>query len=165
MLGRITRHILTTRRALTRAFPAPAREAIERAVHEGEVLHGGEVRFAVEAELDWRLLLAGVTARSRALEVFSGLRVWDTEANNGVLIYVLFADRDVEIVADRGFNGKVSAEEWQGICSAMRDRFAAGEFETGSLEGIRAVSRLMAAHFPAPAGGSRNEMPDRPVML
>jgi len=165
MLGRIARHILTTRRALTRALPAPALAAVERAVRQGESLHAGEVRFAVETELDWRQLLAGVTARQRALEVFSMLRVWDTEANNGVLIYVLFADRDVEIVADRGLNGKATTEEWQGICRAMRDRFAAGEFEAGILGGIEAVSRLMATHFPAPTGGSRNEMPDRPVLL
>ena len=165
MLRRIIRHVLTTRRALTRAFPASTRKAIERAVREGEVRHGGEVRFAVESELDWHRLLAGVSVRSRALEVFSALRVWDTEANNGVLVYALFADRDVEIVADRGFNGKVTAEEWQGVCDTMRDRFAAGEFEAGALDGIHAVTRILAAHFPVPAGGSRNEMSDRPVML
>ena len=165
MPGRIARHILTTRRALDRAFPASTLAAIERAVHEGESLHAGEVRFAVEMELDWRQLVAGVTARQRALEVFSALRVWDTEANNGVLIYVLFADRDVEIVADRGFNGKVTTADWQGICRSIRDRFAAGEFEGGILGGIEAVSRLMATHVPAPAGGGRNEMPDRPVLL
>lgn len=164
-IARIWRHVLATRRALRRAFPGAALERIEQAVHDGEGLHGGEVRFAVEPELGWPALLAGETARERALEVFSMLRVWDTELNNGVLIYVMFADRDVEIVADRGFNGRVPEDAWRAICEAMRQRFARAEYEAGALEGIAAVSALMARHFPAGAAPQRDELPDRPVML
>jgi uncharacterized membrane protein len=165
--GRILRHLLATRRAVSRAFPGRALQAIERAVHAGERSHDGEIRFAVEAGLGLQELLAGETPRQRALEVFSMLRVWDTERNNGVLIYVLHADRDVEIVADRGLTGPVGEDEWGRICEAVRARFARGEFEAGALEGIAAVSRLMAVHFPAGtgAGVDRDEMPDRPVML
>lgn len=164
-IARIWRHVLTTRRALRRAFTGAALERIEQAVHAGEGMHAGEVRFAVEPELGWPALLAGQTARERALEVFSMLRVWDTELNNGVLIYVMFADRDVEIVADRGFNGLVSEDEWRGICEAMRACFARGEYERGALDGIAAASALMAQHFPAGSAPRRDELPDRPVML
>jgi len=164
-LGRIARHVLATTWSVRRAFPDASLQRIESAVHAGEGLHDGEVRFAVETELAWPALLAGLTARERALEVFAFLRTWDTELNNGVLIYVLFADRDVEIVADRGFNGRVGDEAWQEICDLMRAHFARGEFEAGSLAGIAAVSELMAAHFPAVPGRRRDELPDRPVML
>jgi uncharacterized membrane protein len=164
-IARIVRHVLASRRALRRAFPLPALERIEQAVHAGEALHDGEVRFAVELELGWPALLAGETGRERALEVFSMLRVWDTERNNGVLIYVMFADREVEIVADRGFNGRVPEGEWRTICEAMQERFARGEYEAGALDGIAAASALMARHFPAGAAPRRDELPDRPVML
>lgn len=164
-ITRILRHVVATTWSARRAFPDPTLQRIEAAVHAGEGTHDGEVRFAVETELDWRALLADETARERALEVFTFLRTWDTELNNGVLIYVLYADHDVEIVADRGFNGRVSHEEWQRVCDLMRGHFARGEFEAGSLEGIAAVSELMAAHFPAVPGRRRDELPDRPVFL
>jgi uncharacterized membrane protein len=165
MIGRALRHVLTTHRAVRRAFPATTLERIERAVHDGESLHGGEVRFAVETALGWRALFAGQSARQRALEVFALTRTWDTERNNGVLVYVLFAERDVEIVADRGFNGRVSGAEWDQVCAAVREQFAAGAFESGALAGVGAVSALMARHFPASEGVRRDELPDRPVML
>jgi uncharacterized membrane protein len=164
-LKRIARHVFATTWSARRAFTDEALGRIEAAVHAGEGLHDGEVRFAIETELGWPALLAGESARERALEVFAFLRTWDTERNNGVLIYVLFADRDVEIVADRGFNDRVTHEEWQRICDLIRGHFARGEFEAGSLDGIAAVSELMAAHFPAVPGRRRDELPDRPVFL
>ena len=164
-LRRCWQHLVAGRRSLRRAFRDSTLKAIEDAVRTGEQLHDGEIRFAVETELDWRELLRSTTARQRAIEVFSMLRMWDTESNNGLLIYLLFADRDVEIVADRGFSGRVDDAAWQEICDAMRARFAAGEFEAGALQGIAAASRLVAAHFPARPGRGRNELPDRPVVL
>ena len=163
--GRIWRHIVATRRGMRSAFPDTTLRAIEEAVRAGERLHDGQVRFAVETELGWQELFQGRTPRERAIEMFSLLRVWDTERNNGVLIYVLFADHDVEIVADRGFNDRVTHEEWQRICDLIRAHFARGEFEAGSIDGIAAVSELMAAHFPAVPGRRRDELPDRPVFL
>jgi len=163
-LARLWRHLLATRAGLKRAFPDEALEAIEQAVHAGECRHGGELRVALETDLDWRALLAGETPRQRALEVFGRLGVWDTELNNGVLIYVLFADRDVEIVADRGFNGRVGAGEWDEVCRAMRAAFRAGEYRSGLVAGIEAVHALIAAHYPALPGG-RHELPDRPALL
>ncbi|MOA17803.1 hypothetical protein D3C78_1380720 [compost metagenome] len=109
-------------------------------------------------------LLRQQSARERALEVFSLLRVWDTEQNNGVLVYLLLADRDVEIVADRGMAARVGTQEWESICRVMEEAFRQGRFEQGALEGIRAVTRLMVGHFPATAGRG-NELPDRPTLL
>lgn len=138
--------------------------AVEQAIGKSEKLHRGEVRFAVEDSLDGMALFAGQSARERAIEVFSLLRVWDTEENNGVLIYLLLADHDIEIVADRGINAKVSADEWESICHAMEAALRRGELGAAVVAGVEEVSRLLARHYP-PRPGDRNELADRPVRL
>jgi uncharacterized membrane protein len=158
------RHLSTGRAAVRRAFPPRTLDAIERAIREIEAQHGGQVRFAVEDALDLSPLLAGQAARERAIDVFSLLRVWDTERNNGVLIYLLLADRDVEIVADRGIAAKVGKQAWEDICQEMEAAFHANRFEEGVLAGIRGVGRHLVQHYPH-AGEKLNELPDRPVLL
>jgi uncharacterized membrane protein len=118
----------------------------------------------VEGALDGAPLFRGQPARERALDVFSQLRIWDTEDNNGVLIYLLLADRDVEIVADRGIHARVGAAGWEAICNEMETDFRAGDFARGAIRGIDAVSRHLAAHFPK-RGGGKNELPDTPVVM
>jgi hypothetical protein len=162
-LARIARHLLQVPGAVARRYPAAAMSAIERATATSETQHSGEVRFAVEPALETAALLAGQTARERAIEVFSLLRLWDTEQRNGVLIYLLLADRDIEIVADRGLNA-VKAEQWEAICRRMEETLRRGEFEDAVVEGVQAVSHLLARHFP-PRSGDRNELPDRPVAV
>ena len=164
-LGRFWRHLIATRWAVRRVFPDAALLAIEAAVHAGERLHDGEVRFAVETELGWQELLRGITPRQRAIEVFSLLRVWDTERNNGVLIYLLFADRDVEIVADRGIDRRVGQGTWEELCRGMEAAFRAGRYADGVEAGIAELNALLETHFPRGEGGTRNELPDRPVVM
>lgn len=149
---------------LHRVFPAASLAAIERAIAAGEATHGGEIRFAVEGALPTAHLLRGQSARERAIEMFSQLRVWDTEHNSGILIYLLLADRDVEIVADRGIHAKAGEEEWERICRRMEASFREGEYEAGVVAGIEAVSRQLASHYPV-AGRRADELPDRPVVL
>jgi len=122
------------------------------------------LRLIGEGALDGAPLFRDQPARERALDTFSHLRIWDTHHNNGVLIYLLLADRKVEIVADRGIAAKVGAEGWQKICAAMERDFRAGNFETGVINGIAAVSRELAAHFPKD-GRNPNELPDKPVVM
>jgi uncharacterized membrane protein len=162
-LLRTLKHLTTTRWSVRMALPAAAMQTIERAIRDTESTHEGQIRFAVEHALDFHQLLADVSARDRAIEVFSHLRVWDTEHNNGVLIYLLLADRDVEIVADRGIHALVN-EDWEPICQRMEQRFRGGEFETGVVEGIRAVGEHLQRHFPAVTRGP-NELPDAPVVM
>jgi uncharacterized membrane protein len=163
-LKRIARHLFALPGALDRRFPAAAMSAIEKAIAHSEAQHRGEVRFAAEAALDATALLAGQAARERALEVFSELRVWDTEENNGVLIYLLLADHDIEIVADRGINAKVSAAEWEQICRRMESAMARGEFGPAILAGIEEISQLLARYYP-PRPGDRNELPNKPAVM
>jgi uncharacterized membrane protein len=163
-IKRIGKHLLEHRWRVRRVFPRQALARIEKAIKEGETTHAGQVRFVVEGALDGVPLFRNQPARSRALDVFSHLRIWDTAHNNGVLIYLLLADHDVEIVADRGIDAKVGSEGWETICRAMEADFRAGHFEAGVIKGIDAVSRQLAAHFP-PDGPPRNELPDKPVVL
>ncbi len=155
---------MATKRMVNRAFSGDTLSAIGKAIKASEATHHGEIRFVVEGALDIEPLFRGQAARERAIDVFSQLRIWDTERNNGVLIYLLLADRDVEIVADRGIDAKVGPEEWERICRAMEAAFRNGDFRGGVIGGIREVTRHLAAHFPA-AGDDRNELPDKPVVL
>lgn len=162
---RIVRHLLTTRRHLARTFPKAALAAIEQAIEAGEKRHAGQIRFVVEAALDNGPLFRGQSARERALELFSQLRIWDTQHNNGVLIYLLLADRDVEIVADRGIHARVGTEQWEAVCRMMESAFRRGDYAAGAIQGIDAVSRHLTRHFPATGRAGENELPDTPLML
>ena len=163
-IKRIGRHLLQHRWRERRDFPPKVLAAIEAAIRAVEATHSGQVRFVVEGALDGAPLFRNQPARERALDVFSQLRIWDTAHNNGVLIYLLLADRDVEIVADRGIDAKVGFAGWEEICKAMEAEFRAGQFVRGVIKGIDAVSRLLAAHFPRDGGGN-NELPDTPVVM
>ncbi len=164
MLGRLLRHLFGEDWAARRAFPAAALERITAVIAEQEKRHSGELRFVVEGGLPPLRVLGRQSARARAVELFSQLRVWDTGHNSGVLIYLLLADRDVEILADRGIAAKVGQPQWEAICRGMEQRFARGEYEQGVIEGLRAVGDLLAQHFPASADNP-NELPDRPVVI
>ena len=162
--GRIWRHLLMNSILVRRSFPAHALEAIRAATERAEQTHRGEIRFVVEAELTWQQLLGGVTPRQRALEVFSLLRVWDTEENNGVMIYVMLADRRVEIVADRGIHAHVGADGWRDVCALIETEFRAGRFEAGAVKGIEAIAAALVERFPSD-GKKANELPDAPVVM
>ncbi|TFV35316.1 hypothetical protein E4K66_27770 [Bradyrhizobium frederickii] len=163
-IKRIARHLVQHHWRAKQIFPPDVLARIEQAIKRGEAAHSGQVRFVVEGALDGVPLFRNQPARARALDVFSLLRVWDTAHNNGVLIYLLLADRDVEIIADRGIDAKVGAAGWESICRAMEAEFASGQFERGVIGGIEAVSRELARHFP-PRASPANELPDAPVVM
>jgi uncharacterized membrane protein len=163
-IGRIGRHLIEHRWRARRIFTPKVLDRIEQAIKAGEATHSGQVRFAVEGALDGAPLFRGQSARERALDIFAHLRIWDTAHNNGVLIYLLLADRKVEIVADRGIDAMVGPQGWQKICADMEAEFRAGNFERGVIAGIEAVSRQLAMHFPKHGTGP-NELPDAPVVM
>lgn len=164
VIQRIFKHLITGSMAVKTAFPAHSLHAIEQAIREAEAKHAGQVRFAVEASLDITALWHNQTASERAIDIFSQLRVWDTEHNNGVLIYLLLADRDVEIVADRGIHTKLGKAGWEEICLEMESAFQLGNFEAGVIKGIHSVSSHLQRYFPKKST-SVNELPDKPVLL
>jgi len=160
------RHTFATGGAVRRAFPPQTLASIEAGIDASERLHCGEIRVAIEGALEPSEIARGKAPRERALEVFAALGVWDTDANNGVLIYVLLADRDVEIVADRGFNDRVAAAEWREVCDRIEREFRAGRFEHGMLAGVGEVGRIIGAHYPQrPGQRDGDELPNRPALL
>lgn len=163
-IKRAVQHLSMTEGRVKRAFSAASMTSIEATIHACEAVHIGEICFVVEAALGTTALLQNQSSRDRALELFSSLRVWDTEHNCGVLIYLLFADRQVEIIADRGIQAKSGPQVWAQICEAMTAAFKEERFEEGSLQGIRAVARELSGHFPNPSAQG-NELPDRPILL
>lgn len=162
--ARLMKHLCFPPWKLRRALSLHELEAITQAIRESEQNHTGEIHFAVENALNWRQLLSGTTARDRAIEVFSRLRVWDTEQNNGVLIYLLLADRAVEIVADREVNRRIQTAEWAKVCHTMEAAFRQRAFAVGIITGVKTVGVHLAMHF---GGNDRegNELRDQPTLI
>ncbi|MGN6237606.1 TPM domain-containing protein [Dyella sp.] len=150
---------------LGRRFPPKLLDELARAIGQGEQSHLAQIRFAVESRLPLGLVWRGVSARERARQVFAEHGVWDTESNNGVLVYVLLAERRIEIVADRGFTQIVDPTAWDAVCARMQVAFAAGRWREGSLAGLGAVHELAQHYFPADGHRDSNELPDRPILL
>ena len=158
---RLLRHLFA--RSAQGLFPPDTMARIAAAIDAGERRHAGEICFAVESALPIGALLRNVTARAHAEHAFEHMRVWDTQANNGVLLYLLLADHRIEIVADRGLRGKVSDEQWRGVCQLMEERLRAGDAGDAVVRGVEAVSDLLAQHFPQRAGMvDVDELPNQP---
>ena len=164
---RMWRHLVTDHRRAVTLFPPALLGRLEKATRHGEQLHRGQVRLAIESSLAVGRVRRGMTARERALEVFGLLRLWDTEENCGVLVYVLVADCAFEIVADRGISARVSDNEWQAISDKIGTRFRAGQFGDGAQAALVEIGSLLALHFPRSSrdGERRNEQPDAPVLI
>ena len=164
-LARLLKHRMFDEDDVARVLPPPALARIEARVKASEERHGGEIRIYVEAGLPWSYLRRGATARDRAVALFGKLGVWDTERNNGVLIYLLLAEHAIEIVADRGLARQVDAAAWAAIADTMRESFRRGDFAAGLEQAIDAVDALLVRHFPRVAGTiDRNELPDAPLI-
>ncbi|HYL04211.1 MAG TPA: TPM domain-containing protein [Steroidobacteraceae bacterium] len=163
-LLRLLRHLVTTHLTTRRHFSPQVLAAIEQAIRECEAHHAGEIRFVIETAFDLPELWHDLKPRQRALQLFGQLRVWDTEHNNGVLLYVLMADRAVEIIADRGIAGRTPETEWGTVCRQMQQHYVAGRYLEGSVAGIRAVGAVLGRHFPGKAQ-SEHELPNQPMLL
>jgi uncharacterized membrane protein len=158
---RILKHLWLDEAATQRAIGADVAARLADRVRASERHHSGEIRICVEASLPLSYLWRDLTARDRALTMFGRLRVWDTEHNNGVLIYLLLAERAIEIVADRGINRHVPAQQWAAILAAMREDFRAGRYEAGLLAAVAAVDALLVERYPlASDQANPNELPD-----
>jgi len=165
-MRRFIKHRWTDHSDVKRVLPLSALTALEAQVKASESRHSGEICICVEAGLPLSYLWKGLRARHRAVTLFGKLRVWDTEANNGVLIYLLLADNAIEIVADRGLNSKVSPAQWQAMVARLREHLGAGRFEQGLSWAVKEVDLLLQEHFPLQAGETNpNELQDRVILL
>lgn len=164
MLSRLFRHLFTPYWILRMRFKVPMLAEVERRIRDVERMHPGELRFVVEHALELGDILGGLTPRERALEIFGLVRVWDTEHNSGILIYLLHAEHAVEIVADRGIARRVPQSEWDALCRELEKDFQAGRYGEGALAAVNGAATLLEKHFPVHTGG-RNELPDQPLLL
>lgn len=167
---RLLRHLFAP--SSRRLFSQASLERIGAAIADGETRHRGQLCFAFESRLSLGELFEGHDARDAARAAFAHLRVWDTAANNGVLLYLLLADRRIEIVADRGYASRIGDERWHAVCERIQQALAAGDAEAAVLDGVAALSAIIAEQFPrvasegaGDAAGEGNELPDRPVRL
>ena len=164
-LGRILRHRWLDEADTRKAIPPDLLQRLAQRVHASEMRHTGQIRIYVEAGLPMSYLWRGATARQRAVTLFGKLRVWDKEHNNGVLIYLLLAERAIEIVADRGVDRHVAPEEWKAIVARMSAAFREERIEDGLTQALEEVSALLVQYFPLANGeANRNELPDEPVL-
>ncbi len=164
--SRMTRHFMASQRRTHKLFSGDTMERLQQAIAAGEATHRGELRLIVESALPLRKVRRGMGTRQRALDLFGTFRVWDTEENNGVLLYINVADRKIEIIADRAASQRIGDPHWQTVCSVAQEAFRAGDFERGATEAIEAIHRALTTAFPADAlAVRRNELSDAPVVL
>ena len=164
-LSRFFKHRWHDERDAERALDSAALDRLEARVASSERKHSGEIRICVEASLPLSYLWRNASARERAVTLFGKLRVWDTELNNGVLIYLLLAEHAIEIVADRALARHVPQAHWDAVLSGMRGPFASGQFEQGLAQAVQAVDDMLEQHFKLqPGQGDSDELPNRPLL-
>lgn len=163
-LARLLRHLFTTTAAGRRVFPAATLKAIQAAIAQGEKLHRAEVRLIIEPAMPLADVFSGLSSRERARLLFAEYRVWDTEENCGVLVYVNLADHKVEIVADRAVGRAIAAADWQKVCRTMTEGFAAGNYHDSVIAALAQLNALLHAHFPSD-GATPNELSNRPLII
>lgn len=164
MLSRLLRHLTTTTASGKRAFPAATLKAIEEVIRQGERMHRAEVKLVIEVALGPMDILRKVTARRRARELFSHYRVWDTEGNCGVLVYINLADHKVEIIADRTVDSALMPDEWRSLCRTMTQGFSRGLFHDSILGALVAMNQKLRQNFPD-TGERDNQLSDAPLIL
>ena len=164
MIRRFFRHLWSGYWQAPRLFPKTSRARLAEAIRSAETGHAGEICFVIEASLTPHQLWRRLSAHERALDLFSDLRLWDTEQNSGLLIYLLLADHAVEIVADRGLMHAEIGQAWPDLLRDLRQALTAGEFEAGCLAAIGRAGQVLRQHFPA-IGPDTNELPDRVPLL
>lgn len=162
--SRALRHLCTTRYSGKKAFPCATLTAIQQAIADGESLHRAEIRLIVEPSLELSEIFAGVSSRQRAHELFSQYRIWDTEENAGILIYIELADHQVEIVADRGIAGLIPNHHWHAICKTMTEGFAQGKYHDSVLQGLQQLNAVLQEHFPE-QDRQANQLSNKPILL
>lgn len=163
-LCRLARHRWQESRT-RRALPDDVLLRLGARVAASEQLHTGQIRIVAESALPWSYLRRQASARERAIMLFSKYRVWDTEHNNGVLIYLLMPEHAIEIVADRGLARRVAPDEWRDVIALMATHFRRFDYEEGVAQAIEAVSSRLVRHFPRTADTAPgNELPDAPVL-
>ncbi len=153
-----------------RKLPAGLSDRVAQRIAHHERTHSGEICVCIESALPSSYLLRPESVRAllrqRAVAQFSSLRVWDTEDNNGMLIYLCLAERSIELVADRSIHRYVGEAHWATLVASLGGHLRQGRWEEGLHTAIDSLSGLLHQHFPlTPAHSNPNELPDTPTIL
>ena len=163
-MTRLMRHLMTTKATGRHTFPAHTLKAIQTAIAQGESQHRAEIRLIIEPALTLRDVLGGLAPRERARELFAHHRIWDTEENCGILIYINLADHKVEIIPDRTVDRALAPADWQAVCQTMTKGFARGDFHDSAIAALSQLNALLKTNFPA-NGAALNELSNRPLVI
>lgn len=174
-LTRLFRHLWLDADDAQRAIGKDGLARLEAKIGESECAHSGQICLCIEAALPLRYLSRALwhgepiedVLRDRAVTTFGKQRVWDTEDDNGVLIYLSLAEHHLEILADRGLSRHVPQAEWQAVVDAAGSRLREGRIEEGLALALAGVHAQLVRHFPPLAGSDgqkENRLPDRPVL-
>ncbi len=147
-------------------FSSELASQLANTIATAEQGHRGEIRLVIETRLPSALIWQNATARARAIDWFSQLRVWDTEHNTGILLYLLLAENKLEFIADRGIASKVPQAQWDEICAQLQTHLAKHQIEIGLSTTISQLGRLLQQHFPL--GNEQvnpNELSNEPVII
>ncbi len=166
---RVVKHRWQSDDAASQWLPPAARARLTEAVAQSETQHSGEIRIYIESALPnsylWQDIPVAEMVHQRALSLFGKLKVWDTEHNNGVLIYLLLVERRLEIVADRGLNRQVPPNTWVNLSARMSAAFKSSTPEAGLHMALQEVNRLLATYFPITSQQDNpDELPNEPIL-
>ena len=164
-MQRILKHLTSTRSLARRIFPAKTLQAIQSCIANGETMHRAEIRVIVEAALPLAAVWQEQSARARAHELFARYRLWDTEENSGILLYINLADHKVEILPDRAVARVVKREEWHAVCKTITQGFAVENYHDSVLKGLAQLNDMLVAHFPVEGTAHKNQLSDKPLVL
>ena len=148
----------------SRWLTAEARKRLTKKVSEAEIGHRGEVFLIIENALPIQAEYHS-NARERAVDLFSDYRVWDTEENTGVLIYVNVCEQSLDIIADRGISAHVSPTVWRAMCDKAVAGIANRKVEESLTDLLDEVGQLLRQYYYLEHDPEGNELSDTVVFL
>ena len=131
---------------------------IAHAIRRAESRTAGEIRVSIHMHRHRRE--RGLSLQELALHEFHRLGMEKTRDRTGVLLYLLFAERQFHIAADEGIHKRVEDGTWDRIAEEMSRNFHGGRFRDGIIHGVRSVGEVLSAHVPRRPDDT-NELPDK----
>lgn len=127
---------------------------IVSAIRTSEQKTSGEIRVYVEAKNPL------VSSLERAAEVFTDLKMEQTEHRNGVLLYIAHKHHEVALFADEGIYKNAGKDFWESEVKKMIANFKDNLLPEGIIHCVLDVGNVLAAAFPYHATDDKNELPD-----
>ncbi len=135
-------------------FSPEGNEMIVHAIRDAEKQTSGEVRIFVESKCSF------IDPLDRAKEIFTQLKMENTEHRNGVLFYVALKDRQLAIYGDTGIHQKTGDDYWKAAVDNMLSHFNKENYAEGIASCVSMIGKALQQHFPYNKDVDKNELPD-----